>query len=99
MRCRISTLTLVLALASSPAMACSYSTDCSPGSKCVKSGGNVLGICSGGLLPGNRNDRQPYKDPFDPNRTVGNTCSFNIDCGSGNHCAMGSGIYGVCVRK
>jgi hypothetical protein len=88
-------LTLVLVLASSPAMACSYSTDGSPGSKCVKSGGNVLGICSGG----NRNDRQPYKDPFDPNRQVGNTCSFNIDYGSGNHRAMGSRIYGVCVRK
>jgi len=39
--------------------------------------------------------RDFYSDPFDPNHTAGKTCSFNIECGPGNHCATGSGIYGV----
>ncbi len=90
---------LVLALSSVQAMACRFDTDCSPGSKCVKGSGQVIGMCTGGQSPGNRYDRKPYRDPFDPNRTAGNTCSFNIQCGPGNHCQMGLGIYGVCVRK
>jgi hypothetical protein len=81
-----------------PARACLYDTDCSPGSKCVKPSGRVLGMCTGGRFPGNGYDQKPYTDPFDPNRTAGKTCSFNVECGPANHCAMGSGIYGVCVR-
>ena len=91
--------TLALALSSSAAMPCSFDTDCSPGSQCVKPKGFVTGMCTGGHFPGNRNDKKPFHDPFDPNRTAGNTCSFNIDCGPNSHCQMGLGIYGVCVRK
>lgn len=79
-------------------MACSFDTDCSPGSKCVKPAERVIGMCTGGQFPGNRYDKIPYSDPFDPNRTAGKTCSFGIECGPGNHCQMGSGTYGVCVR-
>lgn len=88
----------VLALLSIQAMACSFDTDCSPGSECVKPSGRVIGMCMGGQFPGNRYDKMPYSDPFDPNRTAGKTCSFSIECGPGNHCQMGSGTYGVCVR-
>src|SRR5271163_1929242 len=90
---------LVLALFSVQAMACAFDTDCSPGSKCVKPSGKVIGLCTGGNFPGNKYDQKPYTDPFDPNRTAGNTCSFNIECGPGSHCNKGFGIYGVCVRK
>ena len=89
---------LALAVSSVQAMACTFDTDCSPGSKCLKPSGRVIGICTGGQFPGNKYDRVPYSDPFDPNRTAGKTCSFNIDCGPGNHCAMGLGTFGVCVR-
>ena len=87
-----------LIFSNAAAMACLFTTDCSPGSQCVKSSGQVLGMCTGGTFPGNRYDQKPYSSPFDPNRTVGKTCSFNVECGPGNHCAMGSGLYGVCVR-
>ena len=90
---------LAMALCSSRAIACAYDTDCSPGSKCVKGGGQVLGVCTGGNFPGNKYDKDPYADPFDPNRTAGKTCSFNLECGPGSRCNLGLGIYGVCVRK
>lgn len=89
---------LALVLSSIQGMACSFDTDCSPGSKCVKPSGHVLGMCVGGQFPGNKYDKKPYSDAFDPNRTAGKTCSFNIECGPGSHCQMGLGTTGVCVR-
>ena len=90
-------LALLFCLAASPAMACMFDTDCSPGSKCIK-GNGLYGVCAGGISPGNSNDDQPVYDPLDINRTHGNTCSFDTDCGPGSSCVKGSGIYGVCMR-
>ena len=90
---------LVFATSASAALACAFDTDCSPGSKCVKTSGSIYGICTGGLFPGNKHDQQPVQAPLDPNRTYGNTCSFDVDCGPGSRCAKGSGIYGVCMRR
>jgi hypothetical protein len=79
--------------------ACGFDTDCSPGSKCVKARGEIYGICAGGLFPGNKNDQQPVSAPLDLNRTYGNTCSFDVDCGPGSKCAKSSGaIDGVCIK-
>ena len=51
------------------------------------------------MQPGNDYDQQPVEDPLDVNNTVGNTCSFDTDCGPGSQCAKISGqIYGVCIR-
>lgn len=94
----IRTLIFLFVLGVTPTLACSFDTDCAPGSKCVKSSGNIYGICAGGLFPGNSNDSQPVKAPLDLNKTYGNTCSFDTDCGPGSRCSRGSGIYGVCVR-
>ena len=79
--------------------ACQFDTDCGVGSKCLKNHGSLYGICAGGMSPGNDDDRTPVRDPLDPNDSVGNTCSFDTDCGAGNTCLKGSGqIKGVCVR-
>jgi hypothetical protein len=90
---------VALALFSAQAVACEFDTDCSPGSKCVKAAGHILGMCTGGQFPGNQYDKNPYVDPFDPNRSAGKTCSFNIDCGAGSKCQLGLGTSGVCVRQ
>lgn len=91
---------LVLSLMlSAQAWACTFDTDCSPGSRCLKPPGQIYGVCISGIQPGNRWDRQPVYDPLDPNRTTGNTCSFDTDCGPGSKCAKSRGsIYGVCLR-
>ncbi len=81
------------------ALACMFDTDCSAGSRCLKNSGSIYGVCAGGISPGNDDDREPAYDPLDPNETVGDTCSFDVDCGPGNKCLKGSGhIKGVCVR-
>lgn len=92
-------LLLFLPLLPSLALACSFDTDCAPGSKCLKASGALYGVCAGSISPGNRNDREPVRSPLDLNRTYGDTCSFNTDCGPGSRCLKSSGaIYGVCVK-
>ena len=81
------------------AFACQFDTDCGVGSQCLKTGGQIYGICAGGMNPGNSSDRSPVYSPLDPNRTVGKTCNFDTDCGPGSECLKGAGqIHGVCVR-
>ena len=80
--------------------ACAFDMDCDPGSKCLKAPGSLYGVCAGGLFPGNKHDQQPIRAPLDLDRTYGNTCSFDTDCGVTNRCIKSSsGIYGVCMRK
>ena len=79
-------------------LACSFDTDCNPGSKCAKASGSIYGVCLGGISPGNSNDSQPVRAPLDINGTYGNTCSFNPDCGPGSVCVKQGGIEGVCMR-
>jgi hypothetical protein len=80
-------------------LACDFDTDCGVGSRCLKAAGQIHGICAGGMNPGNSSDRSPVYSPLDPNRTVGNTCNFNTDCGPGSKCVKEAGqIHGVCMR-
>jgi hypothetical protein len=90
---------VVLFMWTTHAVACSFDTDCSPGSRCIKSPGNIYGVCMGGLFPGNKNDSTPVYAPTDPNRTYGNTCTFDTDCGPGSKCLKGSGIEGTCIKS
>ncbi len=73
---------------------CSFDTDCTVGSKCVKAPGRLEGFCSSG----NDNDRQPYKDPF--GNGEGKTCSLDTECSVGTKCVKQEGrLYGVCVKR
>jgi hypothetical protein len=91
-------LAMLFAGVSSAVFACSFDTDCAPGSHCLKSSESIYGICAGGISPGNSNDQQPVYAPLDLNHSTGNTCSFDLDCGINAKCLKGSGsIYGVCV--
>jgi hypothetical protein len=91
---------LTLIACATEAMACSFDVDCEVGSRCLKSSGSIYGVCAGGLWPGNSNDQEPVYDPLDLDETVGNTCSFDIDCGVSNKCMKSSGsIDGVCVHS
>jgi len=92
-------VTTALLLLSSIALACSFDTDCQPGSKCLKNDGQIYGICVGGISPGNKNDQKPVSAPLDVNRTYGNTCSFDTDCGPGSVCVKRGGIEGTCMKK
>jgi len=97
----IITIMFVLLIAAgfySMAYACAFNTDCQPGSKCIKASGSIYGVCVEGISPGNKNDRQPVQAPLDLNRTYGNTCSFNTDCGPGSVCVKSGGIYGTCMK-
>jgi hypothetical protein len=93
---------LLICLMPSAAFACMVTSDCEAGSRCVKPGGGLYGVCRGGLQPGNANDRQPVRAPsvLDLNGTYGNTCRFDIDCGMSSKCVKrrtNSGILGTCV--
>lgn len=84
----------------SSANACRFDEDCAVGSKCLKAQFALEGVCAGGNDPGNDSDRRPYRNQMDTSGKVGNTCSFDTDCGVGNVCLkdMGS-IKGVCLPR
>lgn len=89
-----------LLAAAAPVHACQFDTDCDVGSKCLKAMGQLYGVCAGGMNPGNSNDRQPVRAPLDLSGKVGNTCSFDLDCGIGNVCLKGRGqLNGVCMPR
>ena len=63
-----------------------------------KKSGQINGCCVGGLNPVNDNDLRLMCDPLDINKSAGNTCSFNTDCGPDSKCLKESGyIKGVCA--
>lgn len=81
-------------------LACWSNLDCELGSKCIKGQGQMYGICAGGSRPGNSNDQEPVQAPMDMNKTYGNTCSSDFDCGLGSMCLKERGhMDGVCVKK
>jgi hypothetical protein len=89
---------LLLVSFSSLSFACSFSTDCSVGSQCVKSSGSLYGYCVGGMFPGNDYDRVPAYNPFDLSGKQGNTCSFDLDCGVRGNCVKSGGnLNGTCM--
>jgi hypothetical protein len=87
---------LALSLArSAQAQTCQLDADCPVGSRCLKSGGELNGVCASGNEP----DRRPSDDPRDPNRSVGQTCVVDADCAPGISCVRSErSIHGTCMR-
>ena len=76
--------------------ACSFNTDCNPGSKCLKKVGQIYGACVGGMSPG-RSSNNIYNNPYG-NSKKGDKCSYNTDCDPGSRCLKESGkMYGACL--
>ena len=46
-----------------------------------------------------KNDQKPVTAPLDVNKTYGNTCSFDTECGPGSVCVKRGGIEGACMKK
>lgn len=96
----VRTLLLLVICLPLAVIACSFDSDCSPGSKCARAPGAIYGVCEGGISPGNTNDKQPpVRAPYDINGTYGNTCSFSTDCGPGTICKKQGGVKGVCTQN
>jgi len=80
------------------AYSCMTNLDCNIGSTCLKTSYALYGVCVGGLNPGNKNDNRPVYAPLDIDRTYGNTCQFDYQCGVSNKCVKGFGmINGTCM--
>jgi hypothetical protein len=92
---------LVVILAGGPALAaCAFDTDCTPGARCLKPQGSIYGMCVGGVPPENGSAKSPTNDPLDLNKSTGNACTFDIDCGVNSICAKANdAIAGACMPK
>ena len=89
---------ILFSLLASPVWACMFSTDCYPGSVCVRGDAELYGVCTGGIRPGNAYDERPNPRRYGIEKPKGNTCRFNSDCGPGFQC-VGQGVYGICVSS
>ena len=80
----------ILCLASTPAFACVFHTDCNPGATCT------AGVCSD--QRGLQNDDPSSSSARDnaPMKRKGKTCYYDSDCSQGR-CIKGSGMQGVCI--
>ena len=54
---------------------------------------NPLDLNTGSRRNGSDGDA---RNRMDSDRTYGDTCSFNTDCGVGSRCVKNGGLYGVC---
>jgi len=92
-------LFIVFTLSFSNLFACRSLFDCSIGSRCEKPPGSQLGVCKGGMNPGNIHDKKPVKKIGDMTGKYGDKCSYDLDCGIGGKCAKeGPGsLYGTCI--
>ncbi len=80
------------------ALGCSFNTDCSIGSSCVKSGYSIYGVCVGQKYNNNPAPDRGAK-AYGYGNKAGDSCSFNTDCSVGGQCLKsGYSIYGTCSK-
>ncbi|HEY8152881.1 MAG TPA: hypothetical protein VII72_01995 [Myxococcota bacterium] len=68
------------------AVACQTDTDCSAASRCIRTFGQLEGVCERGISPVQGVERRPLGAPGTPKGEEGHPCELEEDCGSGLHC-------------
>jgi hypothetical protein len=90
-------LIVVLALASAPAFACQFDSDCNVGWQCLKQLGQTEGTCTSNRAGGHADDAGLSRDPTDPARSAQHSCDVDLDCGAMGKCLRAQGrASGVC---
>ncbi len=95
----IFSLGIFAATMSGAAYGCESNFDCELGSRCVKAKGQSIGICFGGMDPGNKNDQKPGRLSSGTTEGIGDTCWSNLDCDLGARCVKSGGMEGVCLKE
>jgi hypothetical protein len=91
-------LMVVLALVSSPALACKSDVDCDIGSKCLMQSGQTEGSCTTTRKPGHVDNGGLSHDPTDPSKTNASSCDVDLDCGPMGRCLRSPGkVTGMCA--
>jgi len=89
-------LVVVLALASAPAFACKFDSECSVGQQCLLRVGQTDGVCTSNRAPGNFDNSMP-RDPADLSKPTPQSCDVDLDCGPMGKCMRPAGkVSGTC---
>lgn len=91
-------ISFAMLFSSNSALACIGNYDCEAGSKCIKEGTSVYGVCTKSpySLGGAPSDSGPKEYGAEK---AGNSCYGNYDCGAGGKCVkVGNAIEGVCTK-
>jgi hypothetical protein len=75
-------------LLSADAPACQTDRDCGGAGRCVKTWGQIDGVCERGLPPIQGDDPRPVGHPDRPRSAEGQACELTVDCVQGLVCAM-----------
>jgi hypothetical protein len=81
------------------ASACEGDGDCPGHSRCVRSFGQLSGVCERAASSSERREPRRVGDPREPGGSVGAPCDFESDCADGLRCVRQSGTRQKSCRR
>ncbi len=78
----------LILLLSTDARACQNDRDCGAASRCVRTPGQLDGVCERGLAPIQGDDPRRIGHPDRPQGLEGQVCELTVDCVQGLFCVM-----------